>query len=276
VRYSSCPWTHIRSPVVPGSLVWRGARSSSGSRYKVRRDASLAQSIAGTGVGRMKHIGRVDTAGLARYPASSGSARQAAHPVGSETCMRPTLRDAAPLPSQWNVSPDVRGGGWALSAANRAYRSSADITSSWRLSMSSQWRERPSTIVPHVSRVPKTYKTPYLEVAIGSKKCANSTRAPARFAARRWSGLRTTQRGRRRCDGRDGGRAGERRRRSSALSQRGNARKYPQNERNRAWGDMSPRGGAGSLGGAVDFPIVFCYMFCYTGKHCALVGSDRF
>src|SRR5919201_6373821 len=37
VRHSSCPWTHIRAPVVPGSLVWRGARSSSGSRYKVRR-----------------------------------------------------------------------------------------------------------------------------------------------------------------------------------------------------------------------------------------------
>ena len=135
--------------------MWRGARSSSGSRYKVRRAASLAQSIAGTGDEGRRHIGRVDTAGLARCPASGGSARQAAHTVGSETCMRPTLRDAAPLPSQWNVSPDVRGGGWALSATNRAYRSSADMTSSLRLSTSSQRRERPSTMVPHVSRVPQ-------------------------------------------------------------------------------------------------------------------------
>jgi hypothetical protein len=153
VRYSPCPWSHLRAPVVPGSLVG-GARSSSGSRYKVRRAASLAQSIAGTGGERRRHIDRVDAVGLARSPASSGSSRQAAHTVGSETCMRPTLRDAAPLPSQWNVSPDVRGGGWALSATNRAYRLSADMTSSLRLSTSSQWRERPSTIVPHGSRAP--------------------------------------------------------------------------------------------------------------------------
>ena len=68
VRPSPCPWSHIRTPVASGSLLWRGARSSSGSRYKVRRAASLAQSIAGTG--GEGHIVRVDTDGLARCPAS--------------------------------------------------------------------------------------------------------------------------------------------------------------------------------------------------------------
>jgi hypothetical protein len=137
VRNSPCPWSHLRAPVVPGSLLWGGAQSSSGSRCKVRRAASLAQSIAGAGDEERRHTGRVEAAGLARSPASGGSSRQAAHTVDSETCMRPTLRDAAPLPSQWNVSPDIRGGGWALSATNRAYWSSVDMTSSLRLSTSS-------------------------------------------------------------------------------------------------------------------------------------------
>jgi len=38
----------------------------------------------------------------------------------------------------------------------------------------------------------------------------------------------------------------------------------------------APRGGSGTLGGAVDFPIVFCYMFYYTGQHSAPAGSDGF
>ena len=35
---------------------------------------------------------------------------------------------------------------------------------------------------------------------------------------------------------------------------------------------MSPRGGVGTLGSAVDFPSVFCY----TGKRSAPAGSDEF
>ena len=93
-----------------------------GEKTHPTRAASLAQSIAGAGDEERRCTGRVDPAGLARCPAAGGCVSQAAHIVGSKTCVRPTLRDAAPLPSQWNVSPGVRGGGWALSATNRAYR----------------------------------------------------------------------------------------------------------------------------------------------------------
>ena len=105
-------------------------RSYRGERRRTRRvPPPWPNRLQGLGMEERRHTGRVDTAELARCPAAGGCVLWAAAHSRLQTCVRPTLRDAAPLPSQWNVSPGVRGGGWALSATNRAYRLSADMTS---------------------------------------------------------------------------------------------------------------------------------------------------